>query len=581
MAFNDLGNINDQSYNAFLREYEGQNVASGQEWRLSSNPFSSAGLEQHDESMGSPSYMHIEPYDMPFGTDLRASQIGIPRPPDPPSPQTHSENLAELTEPFTSTLDPTLPFTPFDLSSTPQASPGKDGFRILVQPNEYQIVNYNVYPAPELEFSRTHSEPITVQALLVYCDENVVAVQSGFTNGDVQVLKVGQTRVTFPALHLNRMTPIKNSIQQSGLSVGPNFSITFKVGAASLTSTTFKLVSACNQIPEGIDVRPRKLKEKFPKEEKVSKAVKRRATNEPPMEEDVFFKVKVRGEASHRGFISVHPEATLKTAREEIAKSNNYPPSFRFWFDRMATIVQLHQEDAIRAENAADGNCLIIEPYDLVLTAVDNQVLALWLSQKNVKDPLVPLPDLIRHMFSVYRAETRDKTELDIINGGVSHFLANVARNRPKNPMGVTMVSLEDFKLFLKFFGTKDCLSKVLSVYREPYFHGFARYEDAVNLLRGKPGYFLVRYSESQLKDGFFAFCVNKGNTYRDQIENYSLQFDADQGCFLFKDTLYPTLRDFATDPKYAHILCHGLVKTTVETIKESKYLSPTHLVSS
>lgn len=43
------------------------------------------------------------------------------------------------------------------------------------------------------------------------------------------------------------------------------------------------------------------------------------------------------------------------------------------------------------------------------------------------------------------------------------------------------------------------------------FFHGFARHSDAVELLKGKPGYFLVRYSESQLKDGFFAFNVNKG----------------------------------------------------------------------
>jgi hypothetical protein len=72
--------------------------------------------------------------------------------------------------------------------------------------------------------------------------------QLGFTNGDVQVLKVGQTRVIFPALHLNRMTPIKNAVQQSGNSLGPNFAIIFKVGDFTLLSNTFKLVSACNQV---------------------------------------------------------------------------------------------------------------------------------------------------------------------------------------------------------------------------------------------------------------------------------------------------------------------------------------------
>lgn len=43
------------------------------------------------------------------------------------------------------------------------------------------------------------------------------------------------------------------------------------------------------------------------------------------------------------------------------------------------------------------------------------------------------------------------------------------------------------------------------------YFHGFARHSDAVELLKGRPGYFLVRYSESQLREGYFAFNVNKG----------------------------------------------------------------------
>ncbi len=77
---------------------------------------------------------------------------------------------------------------------------------------------------------------------------------------------MGSTKVSFPALHLNRMTPIKNSIQQSGsLSSSTqkdtfSFSIKFKIGDYILVSTPFKLVSACNQIPSGVDVRPRKNK---------------------------------------------------------------------------------------------------------------------------------------------------------------------------------------------------------------------------------------------------------------------------------------------------------------------------------
>jgi hypothetical protein len=39
-------------------------------------------------------------------------------------------------------------------------------------------------------------------------------------------------------------------------------------------------------------------------------------------------------------------------------------------------------------------------------------------------------------------------------------------------------------------------------------------------------------------------------------------------------------LKEFVEDPKYSHILRHGLVRTKVETIKESKYRNPMDLVT-
>jgi len=120
----------------------------------------------------------------------------------------------------------------------------------------------------------------------------------------------------------------------------------------------------------------------------------------------------------------------------------------------------------------------------------------------------------------------------------------------------------------------------VLHVYKEPYFHGFARHSDAVDLLKGNPGAFLVRYSESQLKDGFFAFNVNKGNEFRDSIENYSMRYDADVQAFIFRGKRYRGLYDFVIDPEYSRILKRGLPKTTTETIKESKYEDETQFLS-
>lgn len=126
--------------------------------------------------------------------------------------------------------------------------------RILVQPEAYQIVNYNIFKQPELEFSNSINEPLTIQAILIYKDDsngNIIQIKEGFTNGDIQVLKVGQTHITFPALHLNRMTPIKSAVQQGGgSSLGHNFAILFKIGNISLISEKFKLLSACSQVRE-------------------------------------------------------------------------------------------------------------------------------------------------------------------------------------------------------------------------------------------------------------------------------------------------------------------------------------------
>eukprot|EP01119_Soliformovum_irregulare_P003156 TRINITY_DN1347_c0_g1_i1.p1 TRINITY_DN1347_c0_g1~~TRINITY_DN1347_c0_g1_i1.p1 ORF type:complete len:581 (-),score=129.20 TRINITY_DN1347_c0_g1_i1:20-1762(-) len=469
------------------------------------------------------------------------------------------------------------PESPFELVSSPISTPQSsasvsvEGIQILVQPKKYQIVNYNIYPAPEIELSKQYDQPITIQAFLIY--DGTLEIAEGFTHGDVQVMKPRETRLSFPALHLNRMTPIKNAVQQNGMSLGSSFYIKWKIGNLELISTSFKLVSACNQIPKDEDVRPRpKPKSSTEPQPRAIKQFggKRRAAVEIPPDEEVFFHVKVRGDSTHRGFINVPVNGTLKAAREEILKSNQYPKSFRFWHERVGAIVQFHQEGDVKVEDAADGTCLIIDHYDMSLENIDDQILSLWLSKKDVKEPLVPIVEVIRALFAAYKVETTDIQEFDVINGGIFHFLANVTKSNAQSGM----VSIEDFKLFLKFYGpAHECLGRVFNVYREPYFHGFARHTDAVDLLRRSPGSFLVRYSESQLKDGFFAFTVNKGNGYKDVIENYSLKYSAEAGRFLFHHKGYKTLREFTLDPDYKSILQRPLIKTTQETVKQSKYL--------
>ena len=439
-------------------------------------------------------------------------------------------------------------------------------------------------------------------------------IKEGFTNGDVQVLKVGTSKVAFPALHLNRMIPIKNAIQQSGSMSSFNmnkdsypYSIKFKIGELTLITQSFKLVSACNQIPDGVDVRPRKNKSKSSKDQmdvtsppapstfptttttpssttttpmnsnsntlafsnintnatKIgsskssgSNSSKRRAVNEVIQDEEIYLHVKVGGESTHRGFITLSRDSTLNDARNEISKSSNYPKNFRFWFEKMACLVQLHQEDTIKANEAVvDATCLIIEPYDPIMQDIDDQVLNLWISttsKKEHKEPLVSILDVIRRVFEVYGKEqikgVNTQADVNIISEGINNFLTNITKN--KDIPG--LVSLEDFKLFLKFFGpARQCLSKVFDVYREPCFHGFARHSDACEALKGKPGHFIIRFSESQLKDGFYAFNINRGNSYKDVFENYSLRYHADIGAFVFRTKRYNSLREFIQDPEY------------------------------
>jgi len=62
--------------------------------------------------------------------------------------------------------------------------------RIVIQPHEYQVVNYNIFPAPEIEFSQVNETSINVAAFLVYGDDrgagSLVKINNGFTNGDIQ-----------------------------------------------------------------------------------------------------------------------------------------------------------------------------------------------------------------------------------------------------------------------------------------------------------------------------------------------------------------------------------------------------------
>eukprot|EP01117_Protostelium_nocturnum_P010508 TRINITY_DN3784_c0_g1_i2.p1 TRINITY_DN3784_c0_g1~~TRINITY_DN3784_c0_g1_i2.p1 ORF type:complete len:424 (+),score=92.00 TRINITY_DN3784_c0_g1_i2:1013-2284(+) len=397
------------------------------------------------------------------------------------------------------------------------------------------------------------------------------------------------------------MTPIKTALRQAGLIRATDYAILFRAEDLELVSQNFKLVSASNRIPEGTNMRPRTPKnplEMNAKPMEISRGIappnvlpsiappvqsdfrvkpqyntsppqavetlspttadqnahdsKRRRTDEEVVE--MYVRVHVKGEENARGFIVITPNSSLKESREEIAKSPNYPKNFHFWFSKMNTIVQSHQEDFIKVTSIADKDTLILESYEPEVQSTESIIKDLWLKHKD-KSPLLPILQVINTMVSLNGAEY-NQSELKIITNGIYNFFVNTAKHLELN-----LISLEDFKLFLKFFGPSNIFKRVLNVYGETCFHGFLRHYEACELLKGKPGHFLVRFSESQLQEGFYAFNVNKGNQHQDLVENYVLPYLSNQGCFLFKDKRYLTIGDFTKDSDYSHILVSPLPK--------------------
>lgn len=82
--------------------------------------------------------------------------------------------------------------------------------------------------------------------------------------------------------------------------------------------------------------------------------------------------------------------------------------------------------------------------------------------------------------------------------------------------------------------------------------------------------YALEKYFEITVApDNHYSF---PGNEFKDQIENYSLKYRPDLGCFIFRNKRYSTLKEFVADPEYNGILKKAVPKTMDMMNPESKY---------
>ena len=121
--------------------------------------------------------------------------------------------------------------------------------RIKMQPELFQIANYNIYPAPEIFFEEELPYDITIQASLIEA-ESYKEVPQGFQTEASREMRTGAQMKTFSGLKLSKKGVIKNFLKDNGLKPkNMAFCIRFSVGNQTWHSRSFKILSSCSQLP--------------------------------------------------------------------------------------------------------------------------------------------------------------------------------------------------------------------------------------------------------------------------------------------------------------------------------------------
>lgn len=120
-----------------------------------------------------------------------------------------------------------------------------------IQPESYQIANYNIYPSPQITFDRELDRDAIITVSLVENETHSVVGQ-GFRNSDTnRELTVGVQAKTFTGLKLSKKSVIKSYLKHLNLKK-PNqvtFCIKFTINNISWYSRSFKILSSCSQLP--------------------------------------------------------------------------------------------------------------------------------------------------------------------------------------------------------------------------------------------------------------------------------------------------------------------------------------------
>eukprot|EP01116_Phalansterium_solitarium_P018601 TRINITY_DN4993_c0_g1_i1.p1 TRINITY_DN4993_c0_g1~~TRINITY_DN4993_c0_g1_i1.p1 ORF type:complete len:549 (-),score=33.31 TRINITY_DN4993_c0_g1_i1:216-1862(-) len=217
-------------------------------------------------------------------------------------------------------------------------------------------------------------------------------------------------------------------------------------------------------------------------------------------------------------------------------------------------------------------------------------IMAMWDSEKAT----VPVETLLQKLLQFYPMQiqvgqnswkpcTSDQVTIARL-GAYDFFRFCQNKKRTKSPLPeVAFATLADFQLFLKFFGEPQrCMVKVLEAYTTKFFHRFLSSDAAKEkLLSGADGSYLIRYSQSRMKDGLFALDVAKAkDDGRLAVESYLLQYDPSMEKFLFDGMYFDLFTDFVQHPKYyPHILSQPVLYTQSLISKDPKYQDDTALV--
>jgi len=129
---------------------------------------------------------------------------------------------------------------------------------INVQPEVFQIANYNIYPTITIYFAVKGTDPIQLSVVLVDCSTNLELSEGFQSNGTYSLPSKGNC-IHLTGLKLNRMGSLKKQLSLKTLK-NLDFKIRFTAADLQWESNSFKIVSNCAQLPLEIreHVRPAK-----------------------------------------------------------------------------------------------------------------------------------------------------------------------------------------------------------------------------------------------------------------------------------------------------------------------------------